>query len=110
MYITNAKISNTMLGIEDHGILTFSLSMTWGSAGQGFGGYALDQGAGEKSSGKCMLSIRKVLETVGVEKWEDLKGQLVRIRKSNEFTGSIDAIGHIIDDKWFNIKEYFQND
>jgi hypothetical protein len=110
MYTTNAKISNTMLGIEDHGILTFSLSLTWGAAGQGFGGYALDQGAGQKSSGKCMLSIRKLLETVGVNKWEDLKGQLVRIRKQSEFNGSIDEIGHIIDDKWFNIKEYFQGE
>ena len=110
MYITNAKIANTMLGIEDHGILTFSLSMTWDSCGQGFGGYALDQGAGKSSSGKCMLSIRKILETVGVEKWEDLKGQLVRIKKSSEFTGSIDEIGHIIDNKWFNIKEHFAND
>ena len=107
MYVTNAKISSTMLGIEDHGIMTFSLMMDMGGCGQGFGGYALDGKAGNVGHSKSIQCIRKILETVDVREWEDLKGKLVRIRKNDEFNGPILAIGHIIEDRWFDIKEFW---
>lgn len=107
MFITNAKISSTMLGIEDHGIMTFSLMMDMGGTGQGFGGYALDGNSGGKGHAKSILAVRKLLETVGVMRWEELKGQLVRIKKDSEWNGPIKAIGHIIDDKWFSLEEFF---
>lgn len=108
MYITNAKISSTMLGIEDHGIMTFSLGMTMDGCGQGFGGYALDGKAGKVGHSKSIQAIRKILETVDVMKWEDLEGKLVRIRKDSEFSGPIRAIGHIIEDRWFDIAEFWK--
>lgn len=107
MYVTNAKISSTMLGIEDHGIMTFSMMMDMGGTGQGFGGYSLDGRAGEVGHSKSIQCIRKILETVGVMKWEDLNGKLVRIRKDSEWNGPIKAIGHIIDDKWFDLQEFW---
>jgi hypothetical protein len=97
-----------MLGIEDHGIMTFSLMMDMGGCGQGFGGYALDGKAGKIGHSKSIQAIRKILETVDVREWEDLKGKLVRIRKDNEFTGPIKAIGHIIEDRWFDIGEFWK--
>lgn len=39
----NAKITGTMLGIEDHGILTAMLYLDYGGTAQGFGGYQLDR-------------------------------------------------------------------
>ena len=106
-YITNAKIEKTMLGIEDHGIMTFSLSLGFNSCGQGFGGYALDGRAGETGHGKSIQCIRKILETVGVMQWEDLEGKLIRIKKDSEFSGPIRAIGNIMEDKWFDIEKFW---
>lgn len=98
-----------MLGIEDHGIMTFSLMLEMNGCGQGFGGYALDGKAGQVGHSKSIQAIRKILETVDVMKWEDLKGKLVRIRKDSEYVGSIKAIGHIIEDKWFDIEEFWKS-
>lgn len=111
MFECNGKIHSTMLGIEDHGIMTFFVNIDFGGSGQGFGGYALDGAAGKKGHSKSIRCIRKVLTTVGVEKWEDLEGQYVRIRKEAEYGGHpIKAIGHIIEDKWFDIKEFWEKD
>lgn len=38
----NAKIKSTMLGFEDHGIMTCFLQLEQASSGQCFGGYRLD--------------------------------------------------------------------
>ena len=96
----NAIIESTMLGIEDHGIMTFFLYLQYNSCGQGFGGYCLK---GDKS----IEAIRKVLETVGVMKWEDLKGKYVRIRKPDTYNGRIEAIGHIVEDRWWSPTEHW---
>lgn len=106
-FVTNARIRSTMLWIEDHGIMTFFLNLEWSGAGQGFVGYALDSKAGEIGHVKSIICLRRILETVGVEKWEDLKGQLIRIKKDDEW-GQIKAIGHIIDDKWLDIDAFWK--
>lgn len=108
-FVTNARIRSTMLGIEDHGIMTFFLNLEWSGAGQGFGGYCLDGKSGTVGHSKSIISIRRILEVVGVEKWEDLKGKLVRIRKDDEW-GQIKAIGHIIDDRWFDIEQFWKEE
>lgn len=104
--IINAQIESTMLGYEDHGILTCYLHLKWGARGQGFGGYALDKHNGERNLKSRRLGtaygcefIARIMQTVGVEKWEDLKGKFVRIR--GQTNSSIASIGHIIEDKWF---------
>lgn len=98
----NALIESTMLGYEDHGILTFSLHLKYDGSGQGFGGYALDQWSEAHkeriSSRACGTVIKRILETVGVEKWEDLKGEHIRVRA--EFN-KVHAIGNFLKDKWF---------
>lgn len=107
--IKNAKISGTMLGYEDHGILTCMISLDYGGGGQGFGGYGLD--APRKENGKFigrfgtaygMEFIARILKAVGVDKWEDLKGKHVRVGAS---WTKVCRIGHIIEDKWFNPDE-----
>ncbi len=45
-----------------------------------------------------MEFIRRVMETVGVSKWEDLAGKHIRADSDH---GKIYGIGHIIKDQWF---------
>lgn len=107
--IVNAKITSTVLGIEDHGIMSFMLMCEWPGAGCGFGGYALDQRDKEtntrKGSGYGYQAIRFILETAGVDRWEKLPGTLIRI-EDNGPGSRLTKIGHILEDRWFDIEEY----
>lgn len=99
----NARITGTMLGIEDHGILTCMIYLDYGDSGaQGFGGWSMDYTKdgqkGGQMTGFCAKYIRSVLEVVDVGNWEDLKGKNVRARCAG---GRVEAIGHILKDKWF---------
>jgi len=105
MKITNARIIKTMLGLEDHGIPTFFLYLDYGSSEQGFGGYGLQDGSKkpiEYSSIKILLDILKV---VGVDKWEDLPGKHIRVKREDGWNGKILGIGHILKDCWFDPTE-----
>lgn len=111
--IRNARITDVSLGREDHGIFTFFIYVEFGGTCCGVGGYALDEFDPEtgarKFYAKSMEVISKILETVGVEKWEDLPGKYVRF-VDNGWGSTIDEIGHIIDDKWFNLREFFNEE
>lgn len=61
----NAKIKSTMLGYEDHGILTCYLILDQAGSGQGFGGYRLDAPK-DQLSVMGTFWLKRVLETVGV--------------------------------------------
>ena len=98
----NARIKSTFLGIEDHGITTAMLHLEYAGGGQGFGGYGL--GNHEKPVPHCGLFIRRVLEVVGVDSWEKLLGKHVRVRAEHI---KVHAIGHIVEDRWFNPAEEF---
>ena len=112
MEIKNAKITGTMLGRKDHGIMTFMLYIEFGGCGCGVGGYALD-GKDSKTgkygfSPKGLEAVAKICDIVGVDKWEDLKGKYIRI-KDNGWGSTVDEIGNLMEDKWFNIREFFAN-
>lgn len=104
--IQNAIIKSVNLGIEDHGILTCFLHLEFDSAGQGFGGYSLDtyDEKLKKRVGHAFGTqfILRVLETVGVDNWEDLEGKTIRFDTKD---GLIIGIGHIIKNKWFYPKD-----
>ena len=100
--IRNARIESTMLGVEDHGILTCSVHLDYGGTGQSFGGFGLDEWVEEKKC-RCgtaygMEFIRRVLGVVGVERWEDLPGKHVRVKA--EYC-KVHALGNILKDEWF---------
>lgn len=105
--LKNAKIERTMLGVEDHGILTCMLTLNYGGSTQGFGGFSLDRYTGERGEGHRegtaygMEFIRRILETVGVGRWEELPGTHCRVEAS---FGDVRRIGHIIEDRWFDPK------
>lgn len=116
MEIKNARIKSTKLGREDHGIMTFMIHIefdcsNFGVSNQcGIGGYALDRYDRETKkrvfSAKGMEAISKILDMVGVDNWEDLKGKYIRV-KENGLGSSIDEIGNLMEEKWFNLKEFF---
>lgn len=100
--IVNATIDETMLGIEDHGIFTCVLYLDYGdSSTQGFGTHDL-RGAW------CSDYLQKLLNVCGVDEWEKLKGQNIRVRFGGEPAGwgnMIEAIGHITKDIWLEPKK-----
>ena len=108
--IVNAKITDTMLGME-HGCLTAFLTLESDKLTVCSGGYVLDhwdRKPGEYSSLDGFGAIIELMETVGVEQWEDLKGQYVRIMFDTTNCGEeVLKIGNLILDKWFSWKEYF---
>ena len=108
--IRNALLEDTMLGIEDDGIATFFLYVDYGDGShQGYGGYGLDEYSqkDKKRHGHAygMEAIIRVLETVGVGKWEDLRGKYIRVRRGGLMSDEIEAIGHITKDRWLDLKE-----
>lgn len=111
--IKNATITSTVLGTEDHGILTFYLHLDYGGSGQSAGGYSLDNplkdGNGKfiKRIGTAygMQLIVAIMETVGVVKWEDLKGQHIRVEA--EHNGVL-AIGNFLKDNWLRFSDFKQ--
>ncbi len=93
--IKNARIMATSLGGHDgaEGMLTFWLHLRGDHWGCGFGGISLEAAPGISA---CLHSIIRV---VGVQKWEDLEGQLVRA-ETEGLSGGIVALGNVIKNEW----------
>lgn len=110
--IKNAKITNISVSMEDHGCLTFYITLDGGGWGCNYGGYCIGKGylgAKEFYSTNAGLEIlMRIMDTVGVEKWEDLEGKYCRV-KTEGWGGTIRAIGNILTNKWFDIKEFYSN-
>ncbi len=109
--IKNAQIKSTMLGREDHGILTFYIFVQWDKGTYcGIGGYALDEYDPTTQKRvfrtESMEVISKILDVVGVDSWEKLPKTYIRI-KDNGLGSTIDEIGNLMEDKWLNLREFF---
>ncbi len=107
METKNAKITGTTLGREDHGIMTAYINLDYGgSSCQSAGGYGFDEYNKKKDCREGtafgMEFIMRVLEVVGVDRWEDLKGKHIRVKADH---CGVEAIGHITDNRWLNFKE-----
>ena len=100
--IRNAIVESSRIEIEDHGMLTVWLFMDYGDSGhQGFGGYALYLPSDFKHHSKTSHAghwIFRCLEMCGVTDWSQVRGKTVRCRIEQ---GKIEAIGHIVENKWF---------
>lgn len=104
----NAKIASTTLGYEDHGVFTFYLGLDYGGSGQSAGGYALDEYDRIKETRKgyphAIDLLSGILNIVGVDSWEEIKGQHIRVRASY---GKVYAIGNFLKDEWLDFQEFF---
>ena len=110
MDIKNAKITGTMLGTEDHGVMSFWLYLDYGDSGaQGAGGYVLDsydRTLDKRVASKwCGEAVAEVLRVVGVESWEKLKGQHIRVKADYN---KVHAIGNLLKDKWMDFDSFFK--
>lgn len=108
--VKNARITSTMLGREDHGIMTFMIYIDAGNFSCGVGGFCLDEFDTDSQTrvfrAKSMKAISEILNVVGVDKWEDLPGKYIRF-EDNGWGSTVTKIGNIIDDKWFDMKIFF---
>lgn len=111
--IVNAEIKNVSISMADHGCLTFRILLNGGSWDTVYGGYCIGHGfLGSDSftaeNGGGLVAMMKIMDTVGVERWEDLKGKYIRV-VDDGWGLPIKKIGNIIRDKWFDIDEFFEN-
>lgn len=109
--IKNARIAATMLGREDHGIMSFAIYIEFDSGMCcGIGNYELDEWdpkvKARVSKSKSIEVISKILDVVGVKTWEDLPGKYIRF-EDNGFETFVTKIGNIMEDKWLDFKEFF---
>ena len=110
--IQNALITGVSLTMADHGCLTFWISIKWGCCWCNIGGWCIGHGYlnskefyAEKGDGlECLM---RIMDTVGVSRWEDLPGNYLRF-EDHGLGSTIDTIGNIIDDKWFDIRKFFE--
>ena len=109
----NAKITNVSLTMENHGVLVFYLMLEGGGWGVSFGGYVIGKGylGAEKFEGcaKGIEAIMRIMNVIGVDRWEDLEGKYCRI-KEDGIRENVHTIGNILEDKWFDAKEFFKGD
>lgn len=109
--IRNAKIKHATLSMADHGCLTYGLTLDGGGIGCVYGGIVLGKGylgAKEfKGTAMGLEAMMRIMDVVGVERWEDLTGKYVRFVNPG-WGGTVDIIGNIIEDKWFNQREFFK--
>lgn len=109
--VHNALITGTMLGVEDHGIMTCFVYLEWDGGGVGFGGYGLDEYDKEQNKrvgvGYSLDFLKEIMEVVGVEKWEDLKGKHVRV-DSEGWGGKALGLGNLLKERWIYPKEFFE--
>ena len=113
MEILNAKITSVSISMADHGCLTFTIFLEGEGWGVGYGGYCIGHGYlgaddFKAKNGKGLEAMMRIMDTVGAEKWEQLPGKYVRV-KTNGWGDTVDIIGNLIKDKWFNIKEFFES-
>ncbi len=108
--IENAKIENIDLSMEDHGVLTFSMELNGGNWGCTYGGYCLGKGyLGAKDfsgSPKGIEYLMRIMDTVGVLKISELKGEYVRVATKG-WGSPVKIIGNILKDKWFDTESFF---
>ena len=110
--IENALITNVDISMADHGCLTLVMTLEGGGWGVVYGGYCLGKGyLGAKDdffdgSAAGMEYLIRIMDTVGVEKFQDLKGKYVRVATKG-WGDPVKIIGNIIKDKWFDAETFF---
>ena len=110
--IENALITNVDLSMADHGCLTLVMTLEGGGWGAVYGGYCLGKGYLDASddffdgSAAGMEYLIRIMDTVGVEKFQDLKGKYIRVA-TKRWCDPVKIIGNIIKDKWFDAETFF---
>ena len=110
--IENALIENVDLSMADHGCFTLAMTLKGGGWGVVYGGYSLGSGylgADDDyftGSAAGMEYLMRIMDIVGVERFQDLKGKYVRVATKG-WGDSVKIIGNILKDKWFDAGTFF---
>lgn len=110
--IENALIEKVDLSMADHGCLTLAMTLQGGGWGVVYGGYCLGKGylgADDDffdGSAAGMEYLMRIMDTVGVERFQDLKGKYVRVATKG-WGSQVKIIGNILKDKWFDAETFF---
>ena len=110
--INNALITNVDLSMADHGCFTLAMTLEGGSWGVVYGGYCLGKGylgADDEffdGSAAGMEYLMRIMDTVGVERFQDLKGKYVRVATKG-WGDCVKIIGNILKDQWFDPETFF---
>lgn len=111
--ISNAEIKDVDLSMADHGVLSLQMTLEGNGWGVVYGGYVLGHGyLGAKEfdgSAKGLESIMRIMDVVGVERFNDMQGECIRVATKG-WGSSVKIIGNLIKDKWFDIDEFFKED
>lgn len=109
--ILNGKITEADLSMAEQGVCIMLLSLAGDGWAVEYGGHVLGKGfvgATEFSSDpKGIEQIMRVMDTVGVAHFKDLKESYVRIAVHPKDKGRVNVIGNIITDQWFDIADFF---
>ena len=112
--LKNALIKNVDISMADHGCVTLSIELNGDGWGCIFGGHCLGHGylgADDcyfDGSEKGMESIARIMDVVGVSRFNDMKGRYVRVAIRG--LGCVKIIGNIIKDKWFDSESFFEDE
>lgn len=108
--IENALITNADLSMADHGCLTLAITLDGGGWGVVYGGYCLGHGylGADDFDGSAsgLESIMRIMDVVGVERFQDLKGKYVRVATKG-LGSSVKIIGNILKNQWFDAETFF---
>ncbi len=110
--IENALIEKVDLSMADHGCLTLAMTLQGEGWGVTYGGYCLGKGylgADDDffdGSAAGMEYLMRIMDTVGVERFQDLKGKYVRVA-TRGWGDQVKIIGNILKDKWFDAETFF---
>lgn len=110
--IENAMIEDVDLSMADYGVFSLSLVLKGSGWGCVYGGYVIGSGylgADEfEGSAKGMESIMRIMDVVGVSKFNDMKGRIVRVAVKG-LGSSVKIIGNVLKDNWFDIDSFFKD-
>lgn len=112
-HIENAYIKNVRLSMADYSCLSSNLDLIFERGGIGFGGYCLGKGyvgaSNFSSNGSGLVYLMRIMDVIGSDTWEGLKGKYCRVAyQDKDRNGPFHIIGNIIDDKFFDVRSFFE--
>lgn len=113
--IVNAKIEAVDMTTLHHGVLTLSMSLKGDGWGCVYGGRVLGVGGTYmnyediKGYPLGLDSILYIMKVVGVNNFNDLKDQYIRVATKG-WGDTIEIIGNVIKDEWFDYSTFFKED
>lgn len=90
------KIADTHIGLEDHGMMTVSITLEGDGWRQGIGHYRIGTWSEPiEDAGWVAEFIRRFTQAAGAETWENLPGKRVKVLREGSFKGRIVGIDKV---------------